>query len=401
VAYVQNAASGIFNIVKALVPNVVNAIAGMVRGVQQWLHDRLPAIFAAPKAAVASTTAAFISMKTQVADKTVPAMVAGVKKSMEGMDPALAKPAAAATKKAADSFADLRREVQSVMDGLMTDAERNAKQLDERLATLAKARKAGIITQAEADAQEARAIYEAVRAANGPQAELKAIKIEPIQLVDSGVAKADAAIKEQAATLKEEMTKAWATVKDVGLGALQEWVNTGQLNWRRLANDLIRNWDSTMKVLGDLWNALTSSMDASKGIASAFSNGASGGKSGGGKLATLANVASAVASIFGGARAKGGPVQPGKIYMTGEKGPEPFIPRTAGTILPHGSLDGGPVGGTTVHVYAQDAVLAETVKTWIADGMRATEQAAVMGAVAAAREVVPQEMARTASNSFA
>jgi hypothetical protein len=39
-------------------------------------------------------------------------------------------------------------------------------------------------------------------------------------------------------------------------------------------------------------------------------------------------------------RASGGPVLAGQMYLVGERGPEPFIPATNGTILPHSSLGG-------------------------------------------------------------
>jgi hypothetical protein len=48
---------------------------------------------------------------------------------------------------------------------------------------------------------------------------------------------------------------------------------------------------------------------------------------------------------FGGARATGGPVSPGQAYLVGERGPEPFIPNTAGTILPNSVLRGAGGGG--------------------------------------------------------
>lgn len=48
---------------------------------------------------------------------------------------------------------------------------------------------------------------------------------------------------------------------------------------------------------------------------------------------------------FGGARATGGPVSPGQAYLVGERGPEPFIPNTAGTILPNSVLRGAAGGG--------------------------------------------------------
>jgi phage-related minor tail protein len=54
--------------------------------------------------------------------------------------------------------------------------------------------------------------------------------------------------------------------------------------------------------------------------------------------------------LFGGARAEGGPVVPGAAYLVGERGPELFVPREAGAILPQARM-----GGITVNIYAQDA----------------------------------------------
>jgi hypothetical protein len=41
---------------------------------------------------------------------------------------------------------------------------------------------------------------------------------------------------------------------------------------------------------------------------------------------------------FGGFFANGGRPEPGKVSIVGEDGPEPFIPDTAGTILPNSAL---------------------------------------------------------------
>src|SRR5690606_21040519 len=46
---------------------------------------------------------------------------------------------------------------------------------------------------------------------------------------------------------------------------------------------------------------------------------------------------------FGGARASGGPVFPNTAYTVGERGPETFVPNTAGRIVPAG-------GGMQVNV---------------------------------------------------
>lgn len=59
----------------------------------------------------------------------------------------------------------------------------------------------------------------------------------------------------------------------------------------------------------------------------------SGGGGGGGAASFLGSLFS---SIFGGAMADGGSVEPGRGYLVGERGPEWFMPRTAGNIIPNG-----------------------------------------------------------------
>lgn len=68
-------------------------------------------------------------------------------------------------------------------------------------------------------------------------------------------------------------------------------------------------------------------------------------------LAAMASVAAATANIvstiqatkleFGGARALGGPVVPGKAYMVGEKGPEWIVPTAPGNVIPNNRSMGG------------------------------------------------------------
>lgn len=62
-----------------------------------------------------------------------------------------------------------------------------------------------------------------------------------------------------------------------------------------------------------------------------------GGGSGGG-----GGVGSFISSIFGGGRAVGGPVDPGKLYRINEREPEFFVPRTSGQVIP---LSRMPQGG--------------------------------------------------------
>lgn len=69
------------------------------------------------------------------------------------------------------------------------------------------------------------------------------------------------------------------------------------------------------------------------------------------------------------ARAGGGPVSAGHAYMVGERGPEPFIPNTNGTILPSGS--GGP---QVIQLVVDGRVLAQVVNDYQTKNMRRSRQ---------------------------
>jgi len=93
---------------------------------------------------------------------------------------------------------------------------------------------------------------------------------------------------------------------------------------------------------------------AAQAVGGLFSSG-----SGGGGLGGLLNIGSLIGSIFGlPGRATGGPVSPGRGYLVGERGPELFVPTSAGRVESNASAAGsrevkvaisvtGPNGGTT------------------------------------------------------
>jgi hypothetical protein len=57
------------------------------------------------------------------------------------------------------------------------------------------------------------------------------------------------------------------------------------------------------------------------------------GAGGGGGAASVLNLGSLVSAIFGlPGRATGGPVSPGRGYLVGERGPELFVPTSAGRV---------------------------------------------------------------------
>jgi hypothetical protein len=59
---------------------------------------------------------------------------------------------------------------------------------------------------------------------------------------------------------------------------------------------------------------------------------------------------SLLGKLFGGFRANGGPVSPGKSYMVGERGPEMFVPSGKGSIVANRDLGGGTVINITNNI---------------------------------------------------
>lgn len=57
----------------------------------------------------------------------------------------------------------------------------------------------------------------------------------------------------------------------------------------------------------------------------------------------------AASAMLGGAKAGGGPVSAGTPYLIGERGPEMFVPRTAGSVVPNSALGGGGGNVTIVN----------------------------------------------------
>jgi hypothetical protein len=83
--------------------------------------------------------------------------------------------------------------------------------------------------------------------------------------------------------------------------------------------------------------------------------GSAGGAGGGGGILSLLTGAFGIGGAGGGSglsgtRAEGGPVMAGGRYLVGERGPELFMPRIPGVIVPRGGGYNGGGGGFQVHV---------------------------------------------------
>ena len=94
-------------------------------------------------------------------------------------------------------------------------------------------------------------------------------------------------------------------------------------------------------------------------------------------VTTINRSVNEVLGNFGGPRALGGPVNPSKSYLVGERGPELFVPNIAGTIVPNGGSAGGAaVGGSmiTVNVTAGMGTDGAQVGEQIVSALRAYER---------------------------
>lgn len=98
----------------------------------------------------------------------------------------------------------------------------------------------------------------------------------------------------------------------------------------------------------------------------AFSKGGLFGNIGG----TGGGIFAALGSLFGGARAGGGPVSAGKAYLVGEKRPELFVPGQSGRIIPR-IPSGGSSGGnsTAITIDVRGATGNEEVQRMVAAGV--------------------------------
>jgi len=125
-----------------------------------------------------------------------------------------------------------------------------------------------------------------------------------------------------------DATAAIEATKDQNREAFREMFSGGLLAALYDGKDGVREWMRQGAERG-LEQALNNLADL---LFDLFSDSMGGGSGSGG----LGGIGDILGSIFGGARASGGPVSAGRAYLVGEMGPELFIPPTNGHIAPNG-----------------------------------------------------------------
>ena len=162
-----------------------------------------------------------------------------------------------------------------------------------------------------------------------------------------------------------------------------EQTNSFETGWTKAWNSYAENATNASKIAGDAMNAVTSNMN------SAIDNFVNNGKfkfsdfaksviqdlikielkSQASKL--LSGASGFLGSLFGGFFANGGQPPVGKPSIVGENGPELFVPRTAGTIIPNGGSAGtSAAGGNTYITNNINAVDAKSVAQLFAENRK-------------------------------
>ncbi len=140
---------------------------------------------------------------------------------------------------------------------------------------------------------------------------------------------------QQAENFKRTVDELGASADAVG----NKFREIGEGAFAQFFDDILSGTKSVKEAFADMGRSILRAVnqlvaqDIAKKIFGSF--GGSGG-SGGGK-GLVETIGSFFGSLFGGARAEGGPVTAGKGYIVGERGPEWFVPQTAGTIVPNGA----------------------------------------------------------------
>lgn len=181
---------------------------------------------------------------------------------------------------------------------------------------------------------------------------------EVLQRADEQIARTLAAEKEaqMLGHLNDMADELTATFVDMAV--------TGEINFKKLSESFSRMVLDMVADAIDLKGAISGwlkqGMHAAGGgqggwLSSLFTTGG-----GAGSAALQTDISTSMAAnpalfAFGGGMQAGGPVWSDRAYMVGERGPELFVPRASGTIVPHGGAGGGNPVTVNMVVNTRDA----------------------------------------------
>ena len=155
-------------------------------------------------------------------------------------------------------------------------------------------------------------------------------KIKGINVDMSALFKIDEA-KAGLNAFKSELEDVFKTFSDLGANA-GDVLDDNRLKAKDLAEDLRQAFIGRLADINSFGDAMTAVFDRLKAQLleiAFFGTTGTGGLFGG----IFGKIGEGVAAIFGGGKAAGGPVQPRRAFLVGERGPEMFVPQAAGNIV--------------------------------------------------------------------
>jgi len=353
-----------------LATGVLGTIGKLASGIYEGLVNRLSATWGELKKNIATAKGDFFGLYDAVVGHSyIPDMVDGIAAHMSRLDSVMTQPVKKATGAAKDAFKQLQSDLAPILNELFPES-RDLVEMQSKLAVIARAQKAGAagggLSVDQASEARSRLYFGADYASKGDATvtndneQWGKMDLEPLK---SGIDDIVTKLPELLNTAKD------TTAKTVEAFAGMARDVTGSL----------RGMVASFKG-GDILGGLTGLLD----IVSQVS-----GLIGGNKTARQAVTLTGGTPSYGGGRALGGPVVPGKRYRVGERGPEWLEVNQPGRVVP--DAGGGGRGGNTY--YFSGVMTSDEFWSKIAAG---NDNAAVRGATGGAQLATEQ-----ASNSRA
>lgn len=293
----------------------VSAIKSLYEGVYSWFGQKLNALWELGIRNIEKVKKAFFWLYDAVVGNSyIPDMVDGIAAQMNRLDAVMVDPARKATKKAADAFKALAEQVSPILDRLFPEAAAANRFRADR-DTIDRAVAGGALT-AEQGAEAQRRL--ALEGREGGLQNFLAGTDQPLGVIadlDGALIKLTDRTKATASGVQAANVRIVESFKDMATNALDSLT--------RLGNSIKSG--GFLDIFSSVFDLLLN-----LGSLGVFGKG----------ISTRIN--SAGTSGFGGFRANGGPVVPGKTYIVGENGPEWFSPGSAaGRISPMNDNGGG------------------------------------------------------------
>jgi hypothetical protein len=294
-------------------------VQNMVEGVAQHLRGRLRQVLEDTKSDIHTVGDKFRELYDRVVGHSyVPDMVDEIGQHMARLSGLMVDPAQNATKAAGDAFEALKARVSGVFDRLYPDRAR-FNQFEQDLADLeAYAKKSGLGIDALSDAMER---------LNEEQFALPKVNLETQSLVPAPNT------QDWSEGVGETFDRTRSLTSQIA-GGLTDALLSATEGWKAMRDTAI---NAIRQIVQEMLRA-----QITKAIMSIVSTVAGGGGfSSSSFAATESSNAIGLGLPADFFRASGGPVMSGRPYIVGERGPEMFVPRGSGEIVPNHMMGGG------------------------------------------------------------